>query len=81
MIYKVDTIVQFKHTYFIECKEESHALDTITMQEAEEADQEYLGEVIFSSEPVTELDFSDFMHGKDNEYMGRDNIYKVDYGN
>lgn len=79
MLYRVDTLVQFKHSYFIECKEESDALDTVAMDEAEEAYQEYLGETIFSSKPVTKSEFREYMVGTPNAHMGTEIIHKVDY--
>lgn len=51
--FAVETIATFRHVYFIECESEEHAMDTVTMQEAENSFQQYIGEQIVSAREVT----------------------------
>ena len=92
-LYKVTTLVQFKHVYFVEGNELEHALDEVTMRDSgseadhfEEAAQEYLGETIVESETVTKQYFNDYLESlKDNKrvwashWMGDALIRKIDY--
>lgn len=94
-LYEVTTIVQFKHTYFIEAKEESHALDEVVMREGadvddkqffEEASQEYLGETIVSSRQTSFKEFNEFLDKAENNkqilsshWMGSNLIHSIDY--
>jgi hypothetical protein len=41
-IYKIETVSLFKHVYFIEAKELSHALDELLCADVEETDQVHL---------------------------------------
>lgn len=52
-LYVVETIQTFRHKYVIDCKDVSHALDTVAMEEASEFSQMYLGEQIISSREIT----------------------------
>lgn len=91
-LYKVTTLVQFKHVYFVEGDKLSHALDEVTMRESgndadyfEEAAQEYLGETIFDSEAVSRADFEKFLTTakeadlSSSHWLGEDLIRKIKY--
>lgn len=94
-LYEVTTVVQFKHTYFVEAKEESHALDEVVMREGadvedtryfEEAAQEYLGETIISSRPSSVKEFNEFLKKAEtnkrifsSHWMGSKLIHTIDY--
>lgn len=92
-LFKVTTLVQFKHVYFVEGKSLEHALDEVTMRDSgseddhfEEAVQEYLGETIVESEQVTKQYFNDYLNSmKDNKrvwashWMGDALIRKIKY--
>lgn len=93
-LYKVTTLLQFKHVYFIEGKELSHALDEVTMRESgndadffEEAQQQYLGETIIDGEEVTRDDFRKFLdRAKEKDLMvshwlGEKLIHNIPYAN
>lgn len=56
-VFRVDTIVQFRHTYFIEAESLEHAYDTVvcrgTLEDNfDEAVQEFIGEHILSGDEV-----------------------------
>lgn len=92
-LYKVTTLLQFKHVYFIEGKELSHALDEVTMRESgndadyfEEAQQQYLGETIIDGEEVSHDDFHKFLDRAKEEkdlmvshWLGDKLIHKIPY--
>ena len=85
-LYKVETLVQFKHTYFIRAKELSHAFDEVVMEDAgDAAAQSYLGETILSGREVTKEEFDKFLvdtkETKESSWwMGDDLIHELDYG-
>lgn len=56
-LYVVETIQTFRHRYIIECENAEHATDTVTMNEADEFSQMYLGENIISSKEITFNEF------------------------
>lgn len=94
-LYEVTTIVQFKHTYFVEAEEESHALDEVVMREGadmdssrwfEEASQEYLGETVLGSRESSVKDFVRFLDKAREDknincshWMGTKLIHSIDY--
>lgn len=93
-LYKVTTLLQFKHVYFIEGEELSHALDEVTMRESgneadyfEEVQQEYLGETIIDGEEVSRDDFHKFLDRAKEEdlmvshWLGDKLIHKIPYEN
>ena len=56
-VFRVDTIVQFRHTYFIEAKSLDHAFDTVVCRDTlednlDETVQEFIGEHILSGDEV-----------------------------
>lgn len=92
-LYKIETLSQFKHTYFIEAETKSHAEDEICMRDSgseddffDEAKQEHLGEQIFGSQEITKEDFDNWLMKERAErslmsshWMGDKLIRKVDY--
>ena len=93
-LYKVETISQFKMTYFIEADEKDHANDAIVMKDSgneedffDDAHQEHLGEVIFSTEEITKTQFNTWLneqrvlgYGSNcSHWMGDKLIHKIDY--
>jgi len=72
-LYLVETISMFRMRYVVECKEEVHALDTVTMhttggEELKEFSQQHLDEVISSSREISRIEYLD-LFDKDNEYL------------
>ena len=65
----VETVSQFRQRYLVEVPESNPewALDTVTMEEAEEFSQKHLGEVIISHRVVTEKEALE-MCDEDNDY-------------
>lgn len=57
-LYVVETIQTFRHKYVVECRSLSDAYDTISMDEAQEFSQMYLGEQIVSGHEITKAEFS-----------------------
>lgn len=56
-IFIVETISTFKIRYAIRGQSLEHAMDTVVCEEAEELDQEFLGETIFGGKEITEKQF------------------------
>jgi hypothetical protein len=79
-IYKIETVSLFKHVYFIEAKELSHALDELLCAEVEETDQVHLDETVFSTKRVSLEEFKESLTDAMNGYMGMANIHRIDYG-
>lgn len=65
----VDALVSYRMRYMVEVPKgkAEWALDTVTMQEAKEFSQQYLGEQIFSHRVVTEEEALEICD-KDNDY-------------
>lgn len=91
-LFVVETIKTFRHRYVIDCEELEHAYDTVTMQEADEFSQMYLGENIISGRKITRKEFNRMnkaleINGDGTHYqpetgspwMGDKMIHKVDY--
>ncbi len=66
----VDTISQYRMRYLVEAPDDhlEYALDTVTMEEAKEFSQEWLGETIFSHRIVSEKEALQIFD-KDNSYL------------
>ena len=88
-LYKINSIVQFKHTYVIEAKSLEDALDEFTMKDSgsfedgfDEVYQEYLGEVLYDSQETTEEEFQELcrkqFYGDYDDWMQK-LIRRVDY--
>lgn len=91
-LYVVETIQTFRHKYVIDCKELSHALDTVAMNEAEEFSQMYLGEQVVTGREITYEEFhrmnaaldeygdgTHYQPESGSPWMGEEMIHKVDY--
>jgi len=86
----VETISMFRMRYVIECDEEGHALDEVTVhatggESLKEFSQQHLDEVISSSREISRIDYLD-LFDKDNDYLSKwseeqkmDYINKIDY--
>lgn len=95
-LHKVITMVQFKHTYWIEAKELEHAYDEVVMRDAyttdderffEESSQEYLGEVIIDGETLPQEAFDKWLAVERQKkeswvshWLGNKLIHTIDYG-
>ena len=67
----VDTISQYRMRYMVEVPDASKAdwaLDTVTMEEAKEFSQHWLGETIFSHRIIEEKEAVD-LYRIDNNYL------------
>lgn len=92
-LFKITTLVQFKHDYFVEAECLEHAYDEVTMRDSgadedyfEEASQKFLGETIISGEASAMDEFEDFLEAaREDEglgcshWMGEDLIRVVEY--
>ena len=72
-LYLVETISMFRMRYVIECDEEGHALDEVTVhatggESLKEFSQQHLDEVISSSREISRIEYLD-LFDKDNEYL------------
>lgn len=72
-LYLVETISMHRIRYVVECKEEEHALDAVTMHTTggeilSEFSQQHLDEVISSSREISKIEYID-LFDKDNEYL------------
>jgi hypothetical protein len=83
--YLVETISYFRHRYVIDCKEEGHALDTVTCEEAEEMSQLHISEDIISSREIDDAEYLRVFN-EDNDYLREWTdeqkfkfVHKVDY--
>ena len=92
-LYVVDTIVSYRMRYVVEAKEESHALDEVTMIDSGNPDdsfvefsQKYIDENIIDSKEITKEQFYELLEKtkKDSRencssWMGEDLIRKIRY--
>jgi hypothetical protein len=72
-LYLVETISMFRMRYVVECDEEGHALDEVTVhatggETLKEFSQQHLDEVISSSREISRIDYLD-LFDKDNDYL------------
>lgn len=68
----VETLAQYRMRYVVEVpdkEKESWALDTVTMEEAPELSQKFLGEVILSHRPIKKKKAVKIFK-EDNDYLG-----------
>lgn len=72
-IFIVETISTFKIRYAIRGKSLEHAMDTVTCKEAEELDQDWLGETIFGCKEITEKQF--LKNEANLSYMTNPNVW------
>jgi|LakMenEpi06Jul12_1017403.scaffolds.fasta_scaffold04331_2 hypothetical protein len=67
--YIVTAISQFRMNYVVECKNEEHALDTVSMEEVQqEFSQLHLGETIVSSRRISDEEYLE-LFDKENSYL------------
>ena len=92
-LFVVETIHTFRHKYVVDCRSVEHALDTITMNEADEFSQMSLGEQIITGYQITSDEFDKMNkdmvegYGDGTQYqpecgspwMGEKMIHKVVY--
>ena len=94
-LHKVTTLVQFKHTYWIEAEELEHAFDEIVMRDAyscddsryfDESSQEFIGETIIDGETLKYKHFANWLEREKNKkenwvshWLGDKLIHKVNY--
>lgn len=67
-LFLVDAVSTFRNSYVICCKDEVHAADSVTLNEADEWSQEWLGESISRVREITEEEYVT-LFDKDNEYL------------
>lgn len=74
-LYLVETVSMFRMRYVVEAREESHALDEVTMnatgsynENFQEFSQKHIDEVIVSSRQLSATDYMQ-MFDKDNDYL------------
>lgn len=71
-LYLVEVVSTFRVRYVVEARSEEHALDEVTMEEAnsefEEFSQEHIGTQIFGSRELKEQEYFD-LFDKDNGYL------------
>lgn len=77
-LYVVETIQTFRHRYVVDCRSLEHAYDTITMDEADEFSQMYLGEQIVSGRGITTEEFRQM--NKALESQGDGTVYQPESG-
>jgi hypothetical protein len=74
-LYLVETVSMFRMRYVVEAREESHALDEVTMnatgsysENFQEFSQKHIDEVIVSSRELSATDYMQ-LYDKDNDYL------------
>jgi hypothetical protein len=72
-LYLVETVSIFRIRYVVEAKDESHALDEVTIhatggKELEEFSQKHMDEVIISSKKISDKSYLK-LFDKDNDYL------------
>lgn len=67
--YVVTALSQFRMNYVVDCKNETHALDTVSMEEVQqEFSQLHLGETIVSSREISDEEYLE-LFDKENSYL------------
>lgn len=74
-LFLVDAVSSFRNSYVVRCRSAEDAADTVTMNEAEEFSQEWLGESISRISEITEDDYL-VLCDKDNDYLKEWDIEK-----
>jgi hypothetical protein len=78
-IFLVETLSIFRITYAVRAKSAEHAMDTVTMEEAEEMSQVHLDEIINSTRRVTEEEYLKVFNEQNNYLKGWDIDQKLKY--
>jgi len=83
--YLVETIDMFRMRYVIECDSQEHAIDIVTMKEAEEFSQLHLDETISYARVIDDQEYLR-LFDEDNDYLKAwseeqklNYVHKVDY--
>ena len=67
-LFLVDAVSSYRMSYVVRCKSEEDAKDTVTMEEATEFSQQWLGEQISRVTEITEDDYL-VLFDKENDYL------------
>ena len=67
-LFLVDAVSSYRMSYVVRCEEADHAADTVTMEEATEFSQQWLGEQISRISEITEDDYL-VLFDKENDYL------------
>ena len=67
-LFLVDAVSTFRNSYVVRCKDEVHAADTVTLNEADEWSQEWLGETVSRVREISEEEYIT-LFDKDNDYL------------
>jgi len=67
-LFLVDAVSTFRNSYVVRCKEEIHASDTVTLNEADEWSQDWLGETVSRVREISEEEYL-VLFDKDNDYL------------
>ena len=74
-LFLVDAVSSYRTSYVVRCENEEDAKDTVTMEEAKEFSQEWLGETISRVSEITEDDYL-VLFDKENDYLKEWDIEK-----
>jgi hypothetical protein len=74
-LFLVDAVSSYRTSYVVRCEDGDHAKDTVTMEEATEFSQEWLGEQISRVTEITEDDYL-VLFDKENDYLKEWDIEK-----
>lgn len=77
-LFLVEALSQFRMRYVIEAEKAEYAADTVTMEEAEEFGQTWLGETIVSTKQVSEEELPSLFF-EDHPYLAGGNIKVSEY--
>jgi hypothetical protein len=85
-LFKVETISQFRMTYFIEAECVEHAMDEVVMRDSgsdkdffDEAAQEHIGEHIFSAEKISRKRFEKLVEAEKAKGFASGMSHWLDY--
>ena len=67
-LFLVDAVSSYRMSYVVRCESEEHAADTVTMEEATEFSQQWLGEQISRISEITEDDYL-VLFDRENDYL------------
>jgi hypothetical protein len=67
-LFLVDAVSSYRTSYVVRCEDGDHAKDAVTMEEATEFSQEWLGEQISRVTEITEDDYL-VLFDRENDYL------------
>jgi hypothetical protein len=67
-LFLVDAVSSYRTSYVVRCENEEHARDTVTLEEATEFSQQWLGEQISRVRELNEDDYL-VLFDKENDYL------------